>query len=259
MVDVIVSSMRTIGQRNPITVYSDAKQGPGRYLVIGGETRRRAAIMLGWEHLDAIVDHSVDPDDFESLVGYSSALNAGYRESEIDRALSAQVLQQNGLSLFKIANALSLDSKTTAQRLIRMANLPPSLLAIGESNPERFSSTLASLAHDALNRHGQEFAERLLHDGLRGISHRQLAKLVQGGPTASTEHLPADGIARRKKREAGDNLQLNGAPSGRYDLFKTPVPGRKAFRLELETDATTMDRFHQEFQRWFASISQTES
>jgi len=260
MIENMVACLESNGQKNPITVYPGTGADAGVYFVLGGETRRLGAQQLGWRSLDALVDFTVDPTDVCAVSHYSTLLNQGQHETDLDRAISVLALSNAGKSLSQIAEALVLDSRTTAQRLLRMAKLPAPCIDLGRQFPDRFSSSLAAFIYEAHSLYGEQFALELLERGLHGRSHKLLGEDVKRGPTFSPVSEATGTISgKRKRREVGFDVSIGGSSTGRYDLFKSPAPGIKAVRFSLECDEAIADRFHEEFQRWLAKFRRSKS
>lgn len=260
MIERMAACLESNGQRNPITVYPGTGPDTGVYYVLGGETRRLGALQLGWQCLDALIDFTVDPTDACAVSQYSTLLNQGQHETDLDRAISALALSNTGKSLAQIAAALVLDSRTTAQRLLRMAKLPAKCIELGRQFPDRFSSSLAAFIHEAHAAHGEQFALELLQQGLQGRSHKLLAEDVKRGPVfRNGSEAPGTIAGKRKRREIGFDISIGNSLNGRYDLFKSPSPGVKAVRFNLECEESIADRFHDEFQRWLAEFRSTKA
>jgi hypothetical protein len=119
---------------------------------------------------------------------------------------------------------------------------------------------LAAFIYEAHSLHGEQFALELLERGLNGRSHKLLGEDVKRGPVFSPVSEATSTISgKRKRREVGFDVSIGGSSTGRYDLFKSPVPGIKAVRFNLECDEAIADRFHEAFQRWLADFRQNKS
>lgn len=228
----IADSMKKDDQIDPLYVYPGVGPDEGYFMVLGGETRRLAALQISKPTLKAIVDSSVDPTEGITLTKLSGILNDSADETELDKGLCAIELIEMGYTQVLVADALDLDSHTTVQRLIKLASLPKRFLDLGQEHPDKFSGSLGSLINQAIEIHGEDFAFDLL-DGalLRNLTHKKIGDAIKTGPSEAGN---ACERGKRLRRDGGFDIPAPGAPGGRYDIYKSKTPGLKVLKMLIE-------------------------
>lgn len=228
----IAESMKVEGQVDPLYVYPGIGEDEGYFMVLGGETRRLAALQISKPELDALVDTNVDPNDGLALTKLSSILNDSADETPLDKGMCAIELVGKGYTQVQIADALDLDSHTTVQRLIKLASLPKRFIDLGQEYPDKFSGSLGDLINRALEKHGDEFAFSLLESTLlRDMTHKKIEAAIKEGPVDKTG---GEERGKRLRRDGGFDIPTPGAPGGRYDVYKSKTPGLKVLKMQIE-------------------------
>jgi ParB family transcriptional regulator, chromosome partitioning protein len=133
--DGLAESMRTVGLAQPITVRPVPGE-PGKWQLVAGERRTRAAQLLGWEAIPAIVremgdeeatsvmlaenTHRQDIDPIDEGTGYQQAI-AAYGWSVAECARRANVTADRVQRMLALLNLLP-----DIQKLVRSGDLPRS-------------------------------------------------------------------------------------------------------------------------------------
>ena len=118
----LAQSIKTEGLIQPIIVRASAD---GRYEVIVGERRLRAAKLLGWAAIDAIVRPGVSNQD-AALKGVIENLQR-VDLNPLERAQGYKRLADNGLSQEQIAEKAGLSDHNTVSRYMLLLDLPPEI------------------------------------------------------------------------------------------------------------------------------------
>ena len=120
------ASLKTNGLLQPVTVRPVAKE-PGRYELVAGERRLRAATRLGWTEIPALVR------EFDDRAMLTLALVENLQRADlnpIDEAAGVRrLLDEFGLTQQQVADALGKDRSTIAN-LIRVLALPAGVQAL---------------------------------------------------------------------------------------------------------------------------------
>ncbi|WP_126448187.1 ParB/RepB/Spo0J family partition protein [Sulfuricystis multivorans] len=231
-VSKIADSLKKNGQKDPLYVYPGVGDDEGYFMVLGGETRRLAALQIALPTLKAFVDWKVDPNDSLNLFRISNILNDSADECDLDRGMVAIDLLEKGYSQGEVAEVLGLDSRTHVQRLVKLASLPKRFIDFGQDYPERFSASLGAYINQAIERHGEDFGYDLLKAALVDeLTHRRLAKAIEDGPSSRQA---GQGRGKRLRRDSGFDITIPDAPGGRYDVYKSTSPGLKVLKLQVE-------------------------
>jgi ParB/RepB/Spo0J family partition protein len=231
-IDKVAESMRTNGQKDPIYVYPGIEEDEGFYMVLGGETRRLSALKIGMVNLKAIVDRTLDPKDALLLTRISNILNDSVDECDLDRAMVAQSLLDQGHTHGKVAEALDVDSRQQVMRLLKLVSLPKHFVDFGQEYPERFSASVGGHIALAMELHGEEFAFSLLKSALiEETPHRKIEQLAREGQKIKLLD-PVQG--KRLRRDGGIDISVPDASGGKYAIYKSPTPGRMVLKLNVE-------------------------
>lgn len=228
----VAESMKKEGQIDPLYVYPGVGVDSGYFMVLGGETRRLAALQNSTPTLRAIVDTSLDPNEGLALTKLSGILNDSADETPLDKGLCAIELVEKGYTQVLIADALELDSHTTVQRLIKLASLPKRFIDLGQDYSDKFSATLGALINQAIEKHSEDFAFSLLEGALlRNLTHKKIENAIKAGPDDKDS---GSERGKRLRRDGGFDIPAPGAPGGRYDVYKSKTPGLKVLKMQIE-------------------------
>ncbi len=120
------ASLRTNGLLQPITV---RPKGQGRWELVAGERRLRAATRLGWREIPAVVR------DFDDRAMLTLALVENLQRSDLNALEEAEgyqrLIDEFGLTQQQVAEAVGKD-RTTITNLLRVLTLPPSIRSMVE-------------------------------------------------------------------------------------------------------------------------------
>lgn len=120
------ASLRTNGLLQPITV---RPKGQGKWELVAGERRLRAASRLGWTEIPAVVR------DFDDRAMLTLALVENLQRSDLNALEEAEgyqrLIDEFGLTQQQVADAVGKD-RTTITNLLRVLSLPPSIRTMVE-------------------------------------------------------------------------------------------------------------------------------
>jgi len=115
------ASLRANGLLQPITV---RPKGQGKWELVAGERRLRAATRLGWTEIPAVVR------DFDDRAMLTLALVENLQRSDLNALEEAEgyqrLIDEFGLTQQQVADAVGKD-RTTITNLLRVLSLPPSI------------------------------------------------------------------------------------------------------------------------------------
>jgi ParB/RepB/Spo0J family partition protein len=234
----VAQSLAADGQREAITVYPGTGADTEKYLIVSGVTRYLAAKSLGWETLTAQVDASLDPGNALALVRASRTHNDTVRETDLDHAFVARELLAAGHTAAEVAEALGC-SRRDVTRLKTCFELPPSILELGKTRPEKFSASFAESLKKAVGEIGAEKAQKLLKRCLEeNLSLRELERLVH------TEERRQQRDARQRPwQEHAFDIRRKGGRIGSLNVWETPDQKQKIL-LSVLLDKTTGERLN---------------
>jgi len=229
-IDEIAESMRVNGQIDPIDVYPGGEEDEGCYFVLGGETRRLAAIQIGLSDIKAIVDTSLSPSDALSLAKKATILNGSQDECDLDRAMFVARLIKQGYFFIDVAEALGLE-RSRVTRLLKLMDLPEEFRELGKKYPDRYTADVGYYIEKAIDTFSLEFAFSLLEKVLLGqITHSRLEQEIEEGPD---KKLPETHTGKRLRREASTKIVIGGVVGGRYSVFRSPNPEQMVLKLQV--------------------------
>jgi ParB family transcriptional regulator, chromosome partitioning protein len=191
----LAHSLKTVGQKTPILVYWSAADG--KYVIIAGERRFRAAQQAGLEELACQV-HSWEPDEAE-LVELQFVENAVRTDlNAIETALSYKRLQDlKGYSLSQLSERIGKNASTIS-RSLSLLKLPADIqqeVAKGAVPP---SVALTIAREEDEGRQRELFAQALAGNLTRDAAQAQTAKgpgaTPQGASSKSTKKWTQSGV-----------------------------------------------------------------
>jgi ParB family transcriptional regulator, chromosome partitioning protein len=204
----LAQSIKMYGVLNPVLVRPGKL--PGRFQIIAGERRVRAAIEAGLSVIPVIVDTSQDDDGSRTL---AMQLVENIHRSDLaplERATAISALKETyQLSVREVADRIGI-SKSMVQRSLDILELPDDLLnALRQGASESKVLMLAQIADPA------ERAKYL--EGLDTLSRKDLEAKIRGAvtPRAKTSNLsPEDGrIADEIQRALGLRVMMTRSAS----------------------------------------------
>ena len=192
-IDELAASMREHGVLQPILV---RPQAGGRYQLIAGERRWRAAKKAGLETIPAMIEEIDDDTALEIAI-----IENLQREdlSPLDEALMYErMTQDHGYSLRKLAQKLGKDKGYIENRL-RLADAPPEIKQLVSLRKDTLSH-----AYELLKVEDGRKRRRLAEQVARGeLSLVKLRERIEGRPLA-----PSDGAAPSRR---GRGAEVAGA------------------------------------------------
>lgn len=202
------ASLKANGLLQPVTVREVAGQ-PGRYELVAGERRLRAATRLGWSEIPALVR------DFDDKAMLTLALVENLQRADlnpIDEATGVRrLIDEFGLTQQQVADVLGKDRSTIAN-LIRVLALPAGVqtlisggqLSLGHARAlltVADTRLLVQLAKEAVD---EGWSVREVERRAREATARQPAK---GGRPAKEPAPTGGGSTQAVVREASDALR----------------------------------------------------
>jgi ParB/RepB/Spo0J family partition protein len=130
-IDELAKSIDSVGQTTPIRI---RKKENGRFEIISGHRRKRAAISRGWEFLEAVV---VECDDIQAA-GQVIAANESEDIGDYERACSYKALIDLGLNQSRAADISGVSRSLVSARM-KVFDFPASVIAALEIHPRAIS------------------------------------------------------------------------------------------------------------------------
>ncbi|MBC7683655.1 MAG: ParB/RepB/Spo0J family partition protein [Bdellovibrionales bacterium] len=171
-IDELAHTMANAGQQEPVTV----RMVKGRFELIAGHRRIRAATSLGWEKIRALVVVKDDRDAEKSVMVH----NEGRKDlSDYSKAKLYQRAKQKGYAKKQddIANMFATKQGSVSKRLAMLA-LPRQILDMLEEKSDLFGMNTAAVIHDLLEELPDEgelitkAVARIKHEGANESSIR---------------------------------------------------------------------------------------
>ena len=243
-IDELAHTMANAGQQEPIIV----RWTGGRFELIAGHRRIRAARSLGWEQIRALVVRKDDIEAEKSVMVH----NEGRQElSDYAKARLYKRAKDKGYAKTQsdLAHMFATKQSSVSKRLA-MLTLPDPIIKMLEAKKDIFSMNTAAVIHELLDEHPAEIGlisqavERIKTENANENSIRGwVAQMLQ----SKARTLPSP---NRKPKVITD-------PAGRQ-LYTAKLEGRvitlRVSALELDPDAT-LDKLVEFFQ----AAAKTES
>lgn len=208
------ASLRANGLLQPITV---RQKGEGKWELVAGERRLRAATRLGWTEIPAVVR------DFDDRAMLTLALVENLQRSDLNALEEAEgyqrLIEEFGLTQQQVAEAVGKD-RTTVTNLLRVLTLPPAIRTMVEQGLLSTGHARALLAvRDA--RRQQELATEIVAKQLsvrqtesraRGEAPDQPTKPGTSGPRSASDTAAkrsTDPAVRRVEEQLRRRLQTD--------------------------------------------------
>lgn len=210
------SSLKANGLLQPITV---RPKGHGKWELVAGERRLRAATRLGWTDIPAVVR------DFDDRAMLTLALVENLQRSDLNALEEAEgyqrLIDEFGLTQQQVADAVGKD-RTTITNLLRVLSLPPAIRSMVEQGLLSTGHARALLAvRDA--RRQQELATEVV---AKQLSVRQTEARARGD---TPEHQAS------KRRTTGSRV-TDGTTNRTTEPAVRQV--EEQLRRRLQTDVT---------------------
>jgi len=207
----LADSIRASGVVQPILVRRNAS-AEGRYQLVVGERRWRAARLAGLETVPAIIRELADEDALE-LALTENLLRKDLNPLEVAHAYQA-LLEKFRLSHEQVAERLGIN-RSSVTNTLRLLRLPPAVQEMISKDEITYGHARALLALDseAAQLH---LASRIAN---RGLSVRQIESIVARrgtkGPAKKNAHLPPTdpnirAAALELERTLGTRVKIRG-------------------------------------------------
>lgn len=194
----LAQSIRAQGIMQPIVVRGI---GAGRYEIIAGERRWRAAGLVGQSHIQCIVREVAD----EAAIAMALIENIQREDlNPVEEAIALQRLQQEyELTQQQVAEVVG-KSRATVANLIRLLQLPEevkTLLAHGDLEMGHARALLPLAEGQQL-----ELARQVAAEGMTVRQAEAKVRSLQQGPKAETVEQPVDPDISRLEQKLAEKL-----------------------------------------------------
>lgn len=234
-INELASSLQEHGQREAVTVYRGVGEDSGYLMVLSGETRRLAAVSIGWSELDGTIDDSIDASNPLDIVRASHVHNDTEKETDLDFVSVSQSLTTLGYSKTEIALALGI-GRRDAYRLAAFEKLPAKVLICGQQNPTKFTGSVAELCLKQLKILGEEAVLDVLSESIStGFTVSELETKFRAAGRI-------DHRSQRRTRISKVDFKLNGHRVGSLTVMKSVVEGEKTVKFESSVGEDMADR-----------------
>ncbi len=216
----LAESIRANGIVQPVLL-RHAAGSTGRYHLVAGERRWRAAKLAGLEAVPAII-RDIDDEDALELALTENLLREDLNPVEVARAYH-ELQQRFGLNHSDIAERLGVN-RTTVTNVLRLLRLPSSIQGMIEKGELSYGHARALLGIDSADVQ-EKLAQLILK---RGLSVRQLESMVAqrleaAAPGNSKEPSPIDPNTRAAilelERALGTRVKIVGSEKrGRIEI-----------------------------------------
>ncbi len=215
------TSIEQVGFLQPIVV---RELEPGRYELVMGERRWRAAQALERESIPAIIRETRDDDMLrDALLENIHRANLNPLE---EAAAYQQLLEEFGATHEELARRIG-RSRPQISNTIRLLNLPPAVQRRVAAGILSAGHARALLALDDAERQ-DELAKRIVAEGLSVRATEELVAVVADEPAAKSSQ------ARRPKAHAPALTELADRLSDRFDTRVKVDLGRRKGRIVVE-------------------------
>lgn len=213
------SSLRASGLLQPITVRA---RGAGRYELVAGERRLRAATRLGWTEIPALVR------DFDDQAMLTLALVENLQRANLNPLEEAEgyqrLIDEFGLTQAQVGEAVGKD-RTTITNLIRVLGLPAGVRQLVQDGQLSTGHARALLVLRNA-RQQADLAQEAVRQGLSVRDTEARARAIVGGGATTP---PTDGPAPRPS-QAEPRREGAGDPATRR--------AEEQLRRRLQTDVS---------------------
>ena len=217
--DELARSITEIGVLQPVLV----RPGPdGRYELIAGERRYRAAGMAGLDEIPAIVRHT---EDAHLL---TEALVENIHRTDLDPIEEAsayqQLLDDFGLTHEELAGRLG-KSRSAISNALRLLSLPDSLMSMVSAGTLSAGHARTLLALDSAAQQ-ERVAQRILAEGMSVRATEELVRRLLERPEKSLDDLARAARNRSSSPYQGLQRRLSDALNTKVEIKGTARRGR---------------------------------
>jgi ParB family chromosome partitioning protein len=194
--DRLAKSLTARGQLQPIRVRWGQEQG--KYLIVAGERRWRAAMIAGMESLQAVVvERELSPSEIlqEQLV--ENCLREDLQPIEQSRAFKA-LMDANGWSARRVADELSLANSTVVKALALLELAPAVQERVGAGELSPAAAYEVSKLEDPVQQ--AEVAERVVREKLTRDQAAAAVREKSGRPSGASSGTPRKADTTRPAR-----------------------------------------------------------
>jgi ParB/RepB/Spo0J family partition protein len=243
LIDALATTMNTAGHAEPIRV---RKKPDGRYELISGHRRKRAALSLGWVEIDAFVE---EKDDRRAKTETMLAAIGSHGLSDFEIAgLLKEALDDGMVSTQRQLSAWSGLNVSKVNACLQMLQLPPSILAFLHRKPSLFSFETSRVIHGLLKDYPDNLA-----DIERGVE-----RIVDGKPQNTLKGWVLQAI---KGRPDTDNDRSMITSSGKLFFTLKRDATERAVVVNCKSPDVDMAAFEKKLQAWLeeqaSSVAQT--
>jgi len=243
LIDALATTMNTAGHAEPIRV---RKKADGRYELISGHRRKRAAASLGWVEIDAFVE---EKDDQRAKTETMLAAIGSHGLSDFEIAgLLKEALDGGMVSTQRQLSAWSGLNVSKVNACLQMLQLPPSILAFLHRKPSLFSFETSRVIHSLLKDYPNNLA-----DIERGVE-----RIADGKPQNTLKGWVLQAI---KGRPDTDNDRSMITSSGKLFFTIKRDPSERALVVNCKSPDVDMAAFEKKLQAWLeeeaVSVAQT--
>lgn len=243
LIDALATTMNTAGHAEPIRV---RKKPDGRYELISGHRRKRAALSLGWIEIDAFVE---EKDDRRAKTETMLAAIGSHGLSDFEIAgLLKEALDDGMVSTQRQLSAWSGLNVSKVNACLQMLQLPPSILAFLHRKPSLFSFETSRVIHALLKDYPDNLA-----DIVRGVE-----RIADGKPQNTLKGWVLQAI---KGRPDTDNERSMITSSGKLFFTIKRDATERAVVVNCKSPDVDMAAFEKKLQAWLEeqalSVAQT--
>lgn len=243
LIDALATTMNTAGHAEPIRV---RKKTDGRYELISGHRRKRAALSLGWIEIDAFVE---EKDDRRAKTETMLAAIGSHGLSDFEIAgLLKEALDDGMVSTQRQLSAWSGLNVSKVNACLQMLQLPPSILAFLHRKPSLFSFETSRVIHGLLKDYPNNLA-----DIERGVE-----RIVDGKPQNTLKGWVLQAIKGRPDTDTDRSMITS---SGKLFFTIKRDATERAVVVNCKSPDVDMAAFEKKLQAWLeeqaSSVAQT--
>jgi len=230
LIDALATTMKTAGHAEPIRV---RKKTDGRYEIISGHRRKRAALSVGWIEIDAFVE---EKDDRRAKTETMLAAIGSHGLSDFEIAgLLKEALDDGMVSTQRQLSAWSGLNVSKVNACLQMLQLPPSILAFLHRKPSLFSFETSRVIHGLLKDYPDNLAD--IERGVERIADGKPQNTLKGWVLQAIKGRPDTDNDRRMITSSGKlffTLKRDAAERAVVVNCKSPDVDMAAFEKKLQ-------------------------
>lgn len=211
------TDMQREGLKKPILAVETTN---GRYLVIDGHRRWKAAGLVGWSSIEAKIDDRIDVSNLAQLYGASFRLNdLNEPMRDIEKAIRwSELIKSHGFSLERVSEITGCGVSSISE-IVSIADLPPNILDFVKENPDKLSSSLLREVRAVFKSRDEAAAMELISTIVRqDLSVREVRKIASNA---------------RKPRQRTPRLVSIPVKRGKYNLGQVKVFSDGSLTVDL--------------------------